>query len=98
MGWRFTGGVYEGRKSILGDDNKGLLAGINRTIGKWWIGADYQSGQNVYGAWNVGIGYNFTDKIQGIIGYDHYNAPVNTTTPSIIGATSGINVQLGINL
>ncbi len=92
LGWRFTGGAYQGNKDVVGTDNKGYLAGIDRSYGKWWVSGDFQSGMNMYGCWNAGIGYNFTDKIQGIIGYDHYNAP------DIVGAKSSINLQIGINL
>jgi len=91
-GIRLTGGAYDGNSKVLGDDNKGYLAGIDKTIGKWWFAGDFQSGKNAFGCWNAGIGYNFTDKIQGIVGYDHYNSP------AIIGAKESVNLQVGINL
>ncbi len=91
-GWRLTGGAYQGRADVIGTANKGGLAGIDRTMGKWWVSGDFQSGKNLVGCWNAGVGYNFTDKIQLIVGYDHYN------DPSLVGAKSSVNVQFGINL
>ena len=91
-GWRLTGGVYDGNKDVIGTDHKGFIGGIDHTMGKWWISGDFQSGKNLVGCANVGVGYNFTDKIQVIVGYDHYNSP------SIVGAKSSVNVQFGVNL
>jgi len=91
-GIRLTAGGYQGNKKVIGSDNSGMLLGIDKSIGKWWLGADYQSGDNAFGAWNAGIGYNFTDKISAIIGYDHYNAP------AIVGAKGSVTIQIDINL
>lgn len=91
-GTRFTGGVYQGRQSVIGSDNKGFLVGIDRTIGKWWVSGDYQSGMNTFGCWNAGIGYNLSDKLFVLVGYDRYNAP------TLVGAKGSANFQVDINL
>ncbi|MHB9133187.1 MAG: hypothetical protein ACYDBB_19125 [Armatimonadota bacterium] len=92
-GTRFSLGAYTGKKSVLapagsGLDDSGILAGIDRTVGKWWFGADYQSGKNALGAWNVGVGYAVDAKTSFIVGYDHYN----------VGAPHSFTLQVDMNL
>ena len=92
---RFTAGGYEGRQSVIGADNGGCLLGAEQYLDKakkWWLSADFQSGENLYGAINGGLGYNITPNLEVIAGYDHYN------DPSIVGANSSVNVQVDINL
>ena len=89
---RVTFGGYTGRKSVIGSDNSGYLLGVEDNIRKWWLTADYQSGENLYGAWNGGVGYNLTPKLLVFAGYDHYNSPTT------VGAKSSVNVQVDINL
>jgi hypothetical protein len=69
-----------------------MVVGAEHNIGKWWLTADFQSGRNLYGCVNGGIGYNLTPKVLVFAGYDHYNSP------SIVGATNSVNVQIDINL
>lgn len=73
-GTRLTAGVYKGREEALGDDDSGLMVGLDRCVGKYWLGADYFSGNSGLGSWNVGVGYAITDKVGVILGYDNYNA------------------------
>ena len=92
---RFTAGGYTGRKAVIGDDNSGALVGAEQYLDKakkWWLSADFQSGSNLYGALNAGLGYYITPNCEVLAGYDHYNKP------SIVGANSSINVQIDINL
>ena len=94
FGVRVTAGGYSGQKTGLqvpgaGDpETSGYLAGLDKTIGKWWLGADYQSGRNVVGAASVGVGYSIDDKTSVILGYDHYN----------VGEPHSINFQVDMNL
>jgi hypothetical protein len=93
-GVRVTGGAYTGAKKGLqvpgaGDpETSGYLLGVDKTMGKWWFGADYQSGRNLMGAANVGVGYTINDKTSVILGYDHYN----------VGEPHSINFQVDINM
>lgn len=88
-GIRLTGGYYTGSKGVMDPDQSGILLGVDRTVGKYWLGADFQGGKNPVGAWNVGVGYALTDKIGFIIGYDHYH--LQAIKPSL-------NFQLDANL
>lgn len=90
-GMRATFGGYQGRSAVLGASHKGVLAGLDRTIGRWWFGVDYQGGKNLLGALNFGAGYAFSDKVGVIVGYDHYNAP------AIVGVKSSGTIQVDIN-
>jgi hypothetical protein len=96
---RFTVGGYEGKKSVISTDsagqdfgNSGVLLGVDRSLGKWWVTADYQSGSNTFGSVNAGAGYNLTPKLLVFVGYDHYN------NPTLVGSRSSENVQIDINL
>jgi hypothetical protein len=89
---RLTAGGFEGKKSVIGDDDDGYMLGIDRNIGKWWATADYQSSKSIFGSANAGIGYNLTPKLLVFVGYDHYN------NPSLVGSRSSENVQIDINL
>jgi len=89
LGIRATAGGYTGQKSGLGEENSGYLLGLDKTLGKWWYGADFQSGKNAVGAANVGIGYTIDDKTSVILGYDHYN---------LNALANSVNFQVDINL
>jgi hypothetical protein len=89
---RVTAGGYSVRKSVAGVDNTGYMVGAEDNIGKWWLTADFQSGENTYGAVNGGVGYNLTPKVLLFVGYDHYN------NPTVVGAKSSVNFQVGITL
>lgn len=73
-GIRLTFGGYTGNDDALGGDDTGYLLGLDRTQGKWWLGADYASGENAIGSWNLGVGYALTDKVGFIVGYDNFNS------------------------
>lgn len=88
-GTRFTYGYYTGNDDVLTPDDSGVLLGIDRTFGRWWLGADYQGGDNAVGAANIGVGYAISETVGLILGYDDYNAD---------GAGSTVNFQLDINL
>ncbi|MHB0936290.1 MAG: hypothetical protein ACYDCO_06820 [Armatimonadota bacterium] len=87
-GTRFTYGYYQGDEDVLQPDDSGILLGVDRTLGRWWLGADYQGGDNVVGALNFGVGYAVNERTGIILGYDIYNAD---------GASDSVNVQLDIN-
>jgi hypothetical protein len=82
---RVSAGYYRGAKRALVDNpdpalakpaNDGVLLSWDRTMkeitDKLWLGVDYQGGDNVSGAFNVGASWNFTDSIQLLLGYDMY--------------------------
>ena len=54
-GTRLTAGAYQGKRSVIGDDHTGALLGVDRSVGKWWYSADFQSGKNTFGSLNAGI-------------------------------------------
>jgi hypothetical protein len=81
-------GGFQANDDVFGADDTGFMVGLDKTIDKWWLGADYLSGKNPLGSWNLGVGYALTDKIGVIVGYDHYN----------VGAPHSVNFQLDINL
>jgi len=71
---RLTLGYSNGKKSVLGTDNNMLLVGFDKTLSKkWWVGADYQSGQSGFGALSAGLQYTFTPTTSMILGYDRWN-------------------------
>lgn len=88
-GTRLTAGVFQGREEALGDDNSGYMVGLDRCVGKYWLGADYMSGKSGLGSVNVGVGYAITDKVGVILGYDNYNAA---------GVPDSLNFQFDWNL
>lgn len=92
-GTRLTAGGYIGNNSVLGEhQSDGIMVGLDRTLGKWWLGLDYFSGKNAIGSVNAGVGYSFTDKISAIVGYDHFN------NVDINGTANALNFQLDVNL
>lgn len=91
-GLRFTAGGYSASQSVVGHDNTGVLLGLDYSYGKWWYDTDYQSGHNLIGTYNVGVGYNFTDKLELLVGMTFFNAA------DLVGANSALNVQVDINI
>ncbi|HOF88165.1 MAG TPA: hypothetical protein PLZ36_08705 [Armatimonadota bacterium] len=89
-GLRLTAGAWQAndKAAAIGTEDTGIMLGLDTTIGKWWLGADYVSGDSALGSVNVGVGYALTDSIGVILGYDHYNAS---------GATDAVNFQLDVN-
>jgi hypothetical protein len=72
--WRYSLGYGVGRKEALGDDNKMVLASIDKQLNdKWWVCVDYQSGKSALGALNLGVSYAFAPNASVLIGYDIYN-------------------------
>jgi len=97
---RISAGYYRGAKRALVDnpdptlakpDNDGVLLSWDRTMSeinnKLWFGVDYQGGDNIDGAFSVGVSWSFTDSIQLLLGYDIYNkknlAGSNTFTTQV---------------
>ncbi len=73
---RVTLGYCKGKESTLGCDSGMLLAGVDGYLTgdkKWWGAIDYQSGDNAFGALNLGASYAVTDKVSLLFGYDLYN-------------------------
>ncbi|MEN6566385.1 MAG: hypothetical protein ABFC57_08790 [Veillonellales bacterium] len=59
-GIRYSIGYGAGREAVLGDDNKMVLASIDKQLNdKWWAAVDYQSGKSSLGALSFGVSYNF---------------------------------------
>jgi hypothetical protein len=81
---RFSAGYYWGSKHALQDprldiskaQNEGVLLSWDRTISeisdKLWLAVDYQGGNNVMGAVNVGVSWAFSKNVSVIFGYDIY--------------------------
>ena len=67
--FRITAGGYNGLQSTLGD-HYGAMLGAEYFADPWWYGVDYQSGYNVFGTVNAGIGYHLTDTWLLIVDYD----------------------------
>jgi hypothetical protein len=86
---RFTFGYSTGKKSALGNDNNMAILGLDRQINaKWWVGADYQSGQSEFGAFSIGASYNFTANASLLVGYDWWN---NKSIPDTTTIQFGVN-------
>lgn len=89
-GVRFTAGYANGKESVIGSDNNMLLLGVDKALDeKWWVAADYQSGDSALGAFSVGAAYKFAENASVLVGYDFYNAP---------GSTDTVTVQIDIDL
>ena|SRR6266567_73867 len=78
---RLSAGYYRGAKGALVDTrgksaNEGVLLSWDRTMNeisdKLWMAVDYQGGNNVDGALNVGFSWNFSKNVSVIFGYDIY--------------------------
>lgn len=78
---RISAGYYRGAKTALVDTrgksaNDGVLLSWDRTMSeisdKLWMAVDYQGGNNVDGALNVGFSWNFSKNVSVIFGYDIY--------------------------
>ncbi len=78
---RFSAGYYHGSARALVDPNghsanDGVLLSWDRTMSeisdKLWMAVDYQGGNNVDGALNVGFSWAFAKNVSVIFGYDIY--------------------------
>jgi hypothetical protein len=78
---RISAGYYHGSARALQDTNgksanDGILLSWDRTMteisDKLWLAVDYQGGNNVDGALNVGFSWNFSKNVSVIFGYDIY--------------------------
>ncbi len=88
---RLTAGLWQANDSaaVIGSEDSGIMLGLDKTLGAWWLGADYMSGKSGLGSINVGVGYALSDKVGFIIGYDNYNAG---------SLKDAVNFQLDVNL
>ena len=92
---RLSLGGYSGNGNLLLDANgnrerSGILVSLDKQFTKKvWGAIDYQGGDNVLGAANIGVSYAFADNVSVIFGYDFYNeknlqpAPANTFTTQL---------------
>jgi len=81
---RVSAGYYRGAKRAFVDtrldidksQNEGVLLSWDRTMSeisdKLWMAVDYQGGNNVMGAVNVGVSWAFSKNVSLIFGYDIY--------------------------
>ncbi len=78
---RISAGYYRGAKGALVDTNgksanEGVLLSWDRTMteisDKLWLAVDYQGGNNVDGALNVGFSWAFAKNVSVIFAYDIY--------------------------
>ncbi|MCX5795911.1 MAG: hypothetical protein NTY77_10485 [Elusimicrobia bacterium] len=79
---RLSAGYYGGNGAVLRDEqghvaNNGVLLSWDRTMkeisDKLWLAVDYQGGQSLAGATNLGFSWAFSEKTSVILGYDIYN-------------------------
>lgn len=91
-GVRLTVGSYLAQKANLGNENVGLMLGIDKSVGKYWLAADYISGSNALGSVNLGLGYTVSDNSGIIVGYNMFN------DAGIVGSNDAINFQYDLNL
>ena len=99
---RISAGYYRGAKRSLVDtrfdtgvsQNQGVLLSWDRTMteisDKLWLAADYMGGNNVDGAVNVGVAWNFSKNVSVIFGYDVYKEKA-------IAGNNTFTTQLDIN-
>jgi hypothetical protein len=100
---RFSAGYYRGSRRALVNSNNpavarpandGLLLSWDRTMReiseKLWLAVDYQGGNNVDGAINIGFSWSFTERVSVLFGYDMY------AKKSLSGADT-FTTQLDIN-
>lgn len=73
-GVRYSLGYGVGREEAIGDDNKMVIASIDKMLtDKVWAGVDYMSGDSALGALSFGASYNFASNVSVLLGYDIYN-------------------------
>ena len=99
---RISAGYYSGAKRTLVDtrfdpdksQNDGVLLSWDRTMSeisdKLWLAVDYQGGNNVMGAINVGASWAFSKNVSVIFGYDVYKE-------KSIAGNNTFTTQLDIN-
>ncbi|MGC2423554.1 MAG: hypothetical protein WA666_04285 [Nitrospirota bacterium] len=96
---RISAGWYIGNAALLKNqygntDNNGVLLSWDRTMteisDKLWMAVDYQGGDNLFGALNFGVSWNFTKNVAVIVGYDIYNRKATGGQPTF-------NTQLDVN-
>ncbi|MBI5241026.1 MAG: hypothetical protein HY926_11185 [Elusimicrobia bacterium] len=96
---RLSFGWYGGNGAALRDEqnrvaNHGALASWDRTMEelskKLWCAVDYQGGQNVMGAANLGCSWAFSEKTSVILGYDIWNNRA-------VAGKNTFNLQVDIN-
>lgn len=74
---RVTAGFFTGDEDVLAapgsDDNSGLLLGWDRQLNdKWWMGADFVSGEGALSGVNVGAKYAVSDNSSITLGYNFW--------------------------
>ena len=76
-------------------DNHGALVSWDRTMEevskKLWCAVEYQGGQNLLGATNLGLAWAFSEKTTVILGYDIWNNRA-------VAGKNTFNLQVDINL
>jgi len=79
---RFSLGYFSGNKDILLDekrkkDNTGIMAAWERTMNelsdKLWLCVEYMGSRSLYGTFNVGASWKFSDNVALLAAYDVYN-------------------------
>jgi len=81
---RATLGYYAGRREALAGEHSGILAGLDTTLPNgWWMGADYQGGSNVVGAFSVGASHALADKVSLLLGWQHWRLDQDSVTTQI---------------
>lgn len=81
---RFAVGYASGSRSTFGQDQDQLWVSYDRAIDdRWWVGADYISGDSPIGGLNLGVGYSFAQNGGLIVGYSVYNNNASDDTVTV---------------
>jgi len=74
---RLSAGWYWANDNVVKGDNNGVLLSWDRAMteisDKLWLAVDYQGGDSVLGALNVGFSWAFAKNASVILAYDIYN-------------------------
>jgi hypothetical protein len=97
---RLSAGYYGGNGAVLRDEqghvaNHGVLVSWDRSMAeiskKLWCAVEYQGGQSLVGATNLGFAWAFSEKTTVILGYDIWNNRA-------VAGKNTFNLQVDINL
>jgi hypothetical protein len=81
---RFAVGYASGSRSTFGQDQDQLWLSYDKAIDdRWWVGADYISGDSPIGGLNFGVGYSFAENGGLIVGYSIYNSDTSDNTVTV---------------
>lgn len=69
-GTRFSVGYDFNRKDVLGAENNGFMAGVDKQLTEnWWVTIGYQAGTSLFSGITAGATHNITPRIAVSVGY-----------------------------